>query len=288
MIRPTLAKESVMVDTPLFRRLSISSSLTALTLAFIAAVLIAILAVSELAARDSVAAAVSARLNALRSDYVNRSRPGDSSPQVPAPSASAASLADAARQAYLPLSAGQILTRIEATEDLRRLSQKISLLGASNGDPPLSQILSELNSFNPDLGTVTGANEVPPWIRTVGRLQYEFRAFSSDQLLAIAMVTCGALGALTLSIRQKERFRLHSLLVGLSTGFVAYLAIKGGKHLFLLQTSGELVAFNPYGSALAALLAGLFSEKANQLLTSVVDDFAHRVKAATGRPGGEA
>ena len=75
---------------------------------------------------------------------------------------------------------------------------------------------------------------------------------------------------------------LRALSLGLASGFVVYLAIKGGKHVFLLQTQGELVAFNPYGSAFAGLLAGLFTERAHQVLSTIVDDFAERLRAASG------
>ena len=74
----------------------------------------------------------------------------------------------------------------------------------------------------------------------------------------------------------------RSLSLGLASGFVVYLAIKGGKHLFLLQTSGEIVAFNPYGSAFAGLLSGLFTERAHEFLSMLMDDFLERLKAAAG------
>jgi hypothetical protein len=75
---------------------------------------------------------------------------------------------------------------------------------------------------------------------------------------------------------------LRALSLGLASGFVVYLAIKGGKHVFLMQTQGEPATFNPYGSAFAGLLSGLFTEKAHQLLSTIIDDFAARLRAASG------
>lgn len=81
---------------------------------------------------------------------------------------------------------------------------------------------------------------------------------------------------------------LRALALGIATGFVVYLAIKGGKHVFLLQMQTEVVAFNPYGSAFAGLLAGMFTEKAYQLITIIVDDFADRLCAVSaGKKSGD-
>ena len=105
--------------------------------------------------------------------------------------------------------------------------------------------------------------------------------YSSDQLLAIVVLGCGSIGAMISSLRANESLSLRAFILGLASGFVTYLIIKGGNHIFLLRAQGEIVAYNPYGSAFAGLLAGLFTEKAHQLLSFLVDDLTIRVRAAS-------
>jgi hypothetical protein len=58
------------------------------------------------------------------------------------------------------------------------------------------------------------------------------------------------------------------------------ISIKGGKHFFLVQAAIDQVAFNPYSSAFAGLLTGLFTERAYGLLSNVVDGLAERINKA--------
>lgn len=111
---------------------------------------------------------------------------------------------------------------------------------------------------------------------------------SSDQLLAFAVMACAAIGAMIAALRGNGLMTLRALALGIATGFVVYLAIKGGKHVFLLQMQTEIVAFNPYGSAFAGLLAGMFTEKAYQIINSFVDEVANRLHAvSTGKKIGD-
>ena len=80
-------------------------------------------------------------------------------------------------------------------------------------------------------------------------------------LLAIAIMTCGAIGATIGSIRHTGRLTWRSVLFGLSSGFIVFLAIKGGKHIFLLQVQGQMPQFNPYSSGFFGLIAGMFTER---------------------------
>ena len=90
-------------------------------------------------------------------------------------------------------------------------------------------------------------------------------------------MTCGAIGALVSGMRRNQRVTLRNVSLGLSAGFIVYLAVKGGKYVFLLQSLGEEVPFNPYSTAFVGLLAGLFLERAHQFLTSLVDQAIRRV-----------
>lgn len=100
---------------------------------------------------------------------------------------------------------------------------------------------------------------------------------SSDKLLAIAVITCGAIGALIAMFRAEGGLSMKILLLGLSAGFITYLAIKGGRHIFLIHGSGEFPVFNPYGSAFAGLVAGLFTEKGYLVLSHLVEELSKRL-----------
>lgn len=109
-------------------------------------------------------------------------------------------------------------------------------------------------------------------------VQGYYKRLSSDFLLAIAIMTCGAIGASLAAIRTNKRFSWRSLLFGLSSGFIVFLAIKGGKHVFLLNAQGQTVQFNPYSSGFAGLLAGMFTEKTFELLALVTNVIFNKVK----------
>jgi len=108
------------------------------------------------------------------------------------------------------------------------------------------------------------------------------KSFSSDYLLAIVLMACGALGAIIHAVRADGRFSFYSLFVGVSTGFILFLALKGGKNVFLVQSIGSNVAYNPYSSAFFALLAGLFSERTFEILRIIMDTIFNKLKKAVG------
>lgn len=122
------------------------------------------------------------------------------------------------------------------------------------------------------------------WIRT------RFDSFRSDVLLAVSLVCCGGIGSVVAGMRRNS-FQPGSkklldepwfigprdILLGFSAGFVAFLVIKGGKSLFLIQGVESSAELNPYGCALAGILAGLFTEKAYQLLSAMIDQAANTI-----------
>jgi hypothetical protein len=110
---------------------------------------------------------------------------------------------------------------------------------------------------------------------------------SSDFLLALAIMACGVMGALVAGMRSRERTSLRDFSRGMSSGFICYLGIKGGKYLFLLHAAGEAVGFNPYGSAFAGLLVGLFSQKAFETLEILFADLTTRIKQALDSGNGK-
>ena len=113
----------------------------------------------------------------------------------------------------------------------------------------------------------------------------------SDVLAAIAVIACGGIGATVAGLRRPNRRPLggpksaggsfsavRDLFLGLSAGFITFLVIKGGKFIFIIQGPEVSIPMNPYGSAFAGILAGLFTERAYQLLSSLVQQAAERVE----------
>lgn len=244
---------------------------------------LAIIAISEIAARESVLSMLTGRIVTLKSEFVERNRteisiPAESGPtdiSIPVKPESS----DRAR----------LLREIESYESLKR--GLIFLIAQGSSHPALS--LNTIQQF--EIYDFT-----KDWQRQISKDRYErssnftsvsyeqFLLLSSDQLLAIAIMACAAMGAMIAALRGNGLMTLRALTLGIATGFVVYLAIKGGKHVFLLQMQGEIVAFNPYGSAFAGLLAGLFTEKAYQVLTTIVDEFADRLRVvSTGKKDGD-
>jgi hypothetical protein len=102
---------------------------------------------------------------------------------------------------------------------------------------------------------------------------------STTALFSILLMVCGAIGALIADARGKGMvISLRSPVLGFATGFVVYLALIGGKQVFLLDFGSEVINLNPYSCAFAGLLAGLFSERAYEVLSSLVDEFASRLR----------
>lgn len=162
---------------------------------------------------------------------------------------------------------------------MKRSLQTLIALGSDSPNFSLRMIQNQLNEiFATSKNATVQASAISTFILENSE---RLLLLSSDLLLAIAIMACGSIGAMITTLRGNGGMTLRALSLGLASGFVVYLAIKGGKHVFLLQTQGELVAFNPYGTAFAGLLAGLFTERVHQILSVIVDDFAERLKAAS-------
>lgn len=100
----------------------------------------------------------------------------------------------------------------------------------------------------------------------------------SDEALFLALAICsGALGALLAGLRTTKFTLFQDLALGLGSGFVVYLGMKGGKHVFLLSGSETPILLNPYTYAFAGILVGLFTERAYNLLSSLVDELEKRL-----------
>ncbi len=167
--------------------------------------------------------------------------------------------------------------RTDFGERLEAVDHAIAALGDVSSNPAAMIRLDELKRERDMLlqhgpGSITHA--------LLGAVGLNTTMLSTDSLLAVVVVICGILGSLIASIRADRALSLRPLALGLASGFIAFLAIKGGRHVFLLQTNGEIPMFNPYSCAFAALLTGLFTERAYKLLSSLVDQLAARIDGA--------
>lgn len=110
--------------------------------------------------------------------------------------------------------------------------------------------------------------------------------FSSDILLSFIAVFCGGIGSVIAGLRKKDDFTaLRDVILGLASGFVVYIVLRGGKYVFLLQ-QGE-VTLNPYGFALSGLLTGLFTERAYGILILLIAALEKHLQKAIGEDQGD-
>lgn len=253
----------------------------------------AVFSISEIAARESVLSMLTGQITSLKSEFVEQNR--NVSPLIPSQATAKSSATSEVefidKIDYVGEERMRLLKQIKLLEMLKRSLQTLTALGSDNTNFSLRGIQKQFNQHIDDLKTdeasktsdksknaAIQANSISTFILESSAT---LLMLSSDQLLAIAIMACGAIGAMITALRGNGAMTLRALSLGIASGFVVYLAIKGGKQVFLLQTQGEIVAFNPYGSAFAGLLAGLFTERAHQILSTIVDDFAERLRAAS-------
>lgn len=169
--------------------------------------------------------------------------------------------------------------------EIRSIKREVQSL-ISHGAEDIFQTLFFLRQRFQDRGKSvarTGESKVP-FFPNDYRISYQ----SSHTLLAILVMLCGVIGSLIAALRKRAGIDFRYVSLGIAAGFVTFLAIKGGRNIFLIQIQGNGIVFNPYSSAFAGLLAGLFTERAYQLLSSVVDEFIERVQAAMSGSGATA
>lgn len=255
------------------------------TLILLVAAFTAVFSISEIAARESVLSMLTGQITDLKSEFVEQNRNGITAPPILASARSSARQSVSLPNAYVEeidqasFERIRLLKEIKSLEMLKRSLQTLTALGSDNPAFSLRGIKNEFNHIDKSGNEAVQANSLSTFILESSTT---LLMLSSDQLLAIAIMACGAIGAMITDLRGNGAMTLRALSIGIASGFVVYLAIKGGKHVFLLQSQGEVAAFNPYGSAFAGLLAGLFTERAHQILSTIVDDFAERLRAASG------
>lgn len=243
---------------------------------------IAVITISEIAARESVSSMLTGQITALKSEFLEQNRYKDGNVESPDKKSVDQSYQDRRRQ--------QLLDEIEQYEQLKRALNTLIALGSEVSFFSLRAVQYRILSVNqPDEGSYLEYIKKmkdedwkhSPIAAFLSESSASLLLRSSDQLLVLAVMSCAAIGAMIAALRGNSLMTLRALSLGIATGFVVYLAIKGGKHVFLMQMQGEIVPLNPYGCAFAGLIAGLFTEKAYQILTTIVDDFTDRLRAAS-------
>lgn len=104
----------------------------------------------------------------------------------------------------------------------------------------------------------------------------------SDLLEGLLMIFSAVVGSAFLAIAKNHtpQKRWTYLSKGLIAGFAAFVIIKGGKDLFLVQLGAGAIPVNPYASAFAGILAGLFSDRAYEVLEKLFNTSADRITEA--------
>jgi hypothetical protein len=251
----------------------------------------AVFSITEIAARENILSILTGQITSLKAEFVEQNR--NVSPLLPSQTTAKASPTSEVefidKVDHVSKQRELLLEEIKLLETLKRSLQTLTALGSDNIDFTVREIEKQFRQFNQHIdapqkiadtkATHVQVNTVPTFFLETAAI---FLVLSFDQLLAIAIMACGAIGSMITALRSDRDMTLRALSLGIASGFVVYLAIKGGKQVFLLQTQGEIAAFNPsYGSAFAGLLAGLFTERAHQILSTIVDDFAERLRAAS-------
>ena len=224
-------------------------------------VTIAILAIAEIAARQQFLALLAARIEAAQGEIVDLTR--NDNAQQP-------ELLDE----YL----STLRHDLRGLQHIKSETEASIAVGARHDGLTLAILRgAERDGVVEENQPSVSYSVVSRSLRVVG---LDVELLSVDHLLALSIITCGAIGALIGSIRSERRLTFKYLSLGFSSGFVTFLAIKGGKHIFLISSGADSAFFNPYSSAFAGLLAGLFTERAYQLLSTVVDQLAKRLEQA--------
>jgi hypothetical protein len=100
----------------------------------------------------------------------------------------------------------------------------------------------------------------------------------SERIFGVLDVVSGMLGAILAGLRRSIIASPQDYVLGALTGFVMYLALKGGKYVFLMSVKEGTFEFNPFSAAFLALIAGLLSERFYGFVTNVFDVVSDRLK----------
>lgn len=103
---------------------------------------------------------------------------------------------------------------------------------------------------------------------------------STITLLGILMVIAGVIGAIVTEIRISNKTDKDGLVrgtvLGMSSGFILYLVVKGD--MLMSIDSTIIVPVNPYACTLLAMFSGMFSRPLYDYIAYFVDDLSSKLK----------
>jgi hypothetical protein len=276
-------------------------------------VAISVLATAEIGARSAFAIYLTQQLSLAREEAVERGtranvlREQDLQRRAAGPSTAAPSKPiDLSLQIDSSLQEAITLHelaehRVAALKRAEQYLRRLSLVGATSKSPQLAEVMVALDDYlgalglleanatsnglglKPILGfdvpddTLFQKNDIGPILQDLIGSFYFFGRLGNEQLFAGSIVLAATLGALLAVLRRNDFATVRTVTLGAATGFIVYLTIKGGRYVFLMQLHSEQAALNPYSSAFAALLAGLFSQTAYGLLSTLVAGLSERI-----------
>jgi hypothetical protein len=258
-------------------------------LVFIVIIAITTTSIGQIAARQQFQSAVASQINTLRAQYVELRRNGSSDSasqqelQIIEKEISIMRRIASMINLLIASGSGGAVNTLRKLQEMETNSRYLSIMAIKNsddasivdtvfkGDPRESffwQVVASSTGYIPDI-------KGPLLLHL-----FTINAKNTDQLLAIAVMGCGAIGSIIAGLRANTLVTFRNLSLGLASGFVIFLGLKGGRHFFLVQAAVDQVAFNPYSCAFAGLLAGLFTERTYSLLSSVVDELVKKIETA--------
>lgn len=149
----------------------------------------------------------------------------------------------------------------------------VALTGTSASTSATAITGVTIDSDNSDAGGILGIDSIVGKFSRVGNISH----LPSNILLAIGVIFAAGVGSLSAELRRQKPATLVQYAVGISGGFIAYLAIKGGSFLVVSPAQRGISTLNPYGVALVGVLVGLFSDRAYALIQELVDDVTDRL-----------
>jgi len=178
--------------------------------------------------------------------------------------------------------ASDVRASLDRLDDCRQRLQMLTSSGADRESETLRAIRccahSELWGDADEAAAASFSNEPLYVLWRFWRPDY----MSSDLLLALVVTISGTIGAIITVVRNDNDrgVRPKDLAFGVAAGFITLLAIRGGKSAFLLRTEEVSFVFNPYSSAFLGLLAGLFTDKAFDLLRGFANKLVKGLQTA--------
>lgn len=259
------------------------------------AVVIAILAISEIQKRQQFIQIVGTRMEEVQQELVTHpsSPPVRKKSTTDPPASTNGSSGQSARKDGLT----------ERLRQLHRIRTDVHLLvatGATTSEQRLEGIRERLLKLNP-LSELSLEIEQPEgdqsererrgwffWIEdfvlavsgSAGVLLKLLEQWSSDLLLSLVVILAGSIGAVVAAMRAGVLFTFRELGLGLAAGLITFLVIRSGRSIFIMQSSGVTFVLNPYASAFFGMAAGIFTDRAYRLLMAVISKLVGKIQEA--------